>query len=28
VPAGKLVHAIADNYATHKHPTGNCSSPA
>jgi transposase len=20
VPAGKLVHAIADNYATHKHP--------
>jgi len=20
VPAGKLIHAIADNYATHKHP--------
>ena len=20
VPAGKLVHAIVDNYATHKHP--------
>ena len=20
MPAGKLVHAIADNYATHKHP--------
>ncbi len=20
VPTGKLVHAIADNYATHKHP--------
>ena len=22
VPAGKLVHAILDNYATHKHPKG------
>ena len=21
VPAGKVIHAIADNYATHKHPT-------
>jgi hypothetical protein len=21
VPAGKIVHAIVDNYATHKHPT-------
>ena len=20
VPAGKMIHAIADNYATHKHP--------
>src|SRR5690242_16242923 len=20
VPAGKIIHAIADNYATHKHP--------
>jgi transposase len=20
VPAGKVIHAIADNYATHKHP--------
>ena len=20
MPAGKLIHAIADNYATHKHP--------
>jgi transposase len=22
VPAGKIIHAIADNYATHKHPKG------
>jgi transposase len=20
VPAGKIVHAVVDNYATHKHP--------
>jgi hypothetical protein len=28
VPAGKLVHAILDNYATHKHPKVKPGSPA
>ena len=31
MPAGKLIHAIVDNYATHKHPAGaglSCQPPA
>jgi hypothetical protein len=24
VPAGKLIHAVLDNYAAHKHPKGAC----